>query len=106
LPVFDAAAFQMGIRVAVTPARAPNANAYAERFVRSLKEECLDRIIPIGEGHFRRAVAEFVEHYHLERNHQGLDNELISGRPAADVAGRIRRHQRLGGLLSYYVRAA
>ena len=47
----------------MTPARAPNANAYAERFVRSIKEECLDRLIPLGAGHFRRAVADFVEHY-------------------------------------------
>ena len=51
----------------------------ATRLVRSIKEECLDRMIPLGERHFRRAVAEFVEHYHCERNHQGLDNELIAG---------------------------
>jgi transposase InsO family protein len=51
-----------GIHVVLTPARAPNANAHAERFVRSIKEECLDPLIPIGEGHFRRAVAEYVEH--------------------------------------------
>ena len=73
-----------GIRVVLTPERAPNANAYAERFVRSIKEECLDRLIPIGERHFRRAVAEYVEHYHGERNHQGLDNRLISGPPVID----------------------
>jgi transposase InsO family protein len=58
--------------------RAPNANAYAERFVRSIKEECLNRLIPLGERHHRRAVAEFVAHYHRERNHQGLANELLS----------------------------
>jgi len=58
-----------------------HANAYAERFVRSIKEECLDRLMPIGERHFRRAVAEYVEHYHDERNHQGIDNRLISGPP-------------------------
>jgi transposase InsO family protein len=86
--------------------RAPNANAYAERFVRSIKEECLNRIIPFGERHHRRAVAEFVAHYHRERNHQGLDNELIEGQPAKGRAGRVRRHQRLGGLLNYYARAA
>jgi hypothetical protein len=69
-------------------------------------EECLDRLIPFGERHFRRAVAEFVAHYHRERNHQGLANELIEG-PAADARiGRIRRRQRLGGLLNYYARAA
>ena len=73
-----------GIRVVLTPERAPNANAYAERFVRSIKEECLDRMIPLGERHFRHALTEFVEHYHRERNHQGLDNRLIAGRPAIE----------------------
>ena len=90
----------------VTPIRAPNANAYAERFVRSIKEECLNRLIPIREAYFRRAVVEFVEHYHRERNHQGLGNALIAGSPATDAAGRVRRHERLGGLLNYYKRAA
>jgi transposase InsO family protein len=84
----------------------PNANAYAERFVRSIKEECLDRMIPLGERHFRRAITEFVEHDHLERNHQGLDNRLIAGTPATDVAGRVRRRSRLERLLNYYERAA
>jgi transposase InsO family protein len=95
-----------GIRVVQTPYRAPNANAYAERFVRSIKEECLNRIIPFGERYHRRAVAEFVAHYHRERNHQGLDNELIDGEPAKGRVRRVRRHQRLGGLLNYYARAA
>jgi putative transposase len=95
-----------GIRVVLTPERAPNANAYAERFVRSIKEECLDRLIPLGEPHFRRAVAEFVEHYHVERNHQGLDNRLIAGTPAIYQVGRVRRRLRLGGLLNFYERAA
>jgi putative transposase len=95
-----------GIRVVLTPWRAPNANAYAERFVRSIKDECLDRLIPIGECHFRRAVAEFVAHYHGERNHQGLDNRLIAGTPAGGMAGRVRRRPRLGGLLNFYERTA
>jgi transposase InsO family protein len=95
-----------GIRVVLIPERAPNANAYAERFARSIKEECLDRIVPLGERHFRRAVAEFVEHYHRERNHQGLDNRLIAGPPANDTMGCVRRHSRLGGLLNSYARAA
>ena len=86
--------------------RAPNANAYAERFVRSIKAECLDRIIPIGEHHFRRALVEYVVHYHAERNHQGLGNALITGRPATEAGGRIRRRPRLGGLLNHYERAA
>jgi putative transposase len=94
-----------GIRVVQTLYAAPNANAYAERFVRSVKEECLDRIIPLGEGHFRRAMAEYVAHYHRERNHQGLENALIDGAPTTG-AGPVRRQSRLGGLLNFYKRAA
>lgn len=90
----------------MTPARAPNANAYAERFVRSVKGECLDRLIPLGEGPFRRALAEYVEHYHAERNHQRIGNRLISGPPVIAATGRVRRRPRLGGLLSFYARAA
>ena len=59
------------------PPQSPNLNAYAERFVRSIKSECLARIIPLGERHLRNAVAEYTEHYHTERNHQGLGNQLI-----------------------------
>jgi integrase-like protein/helix-turn-helix protein len=85
---------------------APNANADAERFVRSIKEECLDRLIPLGERHFRTAMAEYVEHYHRERNHQGLENRLISGQPPIVITSRVRRRPRLGGLLNFYERAA
>jgi hypothetical protein len=73
-------------------------------YVRSIKEECLDRIIPLGERNFRRAVREYVVYYHLERNHQGLGNALIAGKPAR-TTGSIRRRPRLGGLLNYYERA-
>ena len=59
---------EAGIRVVLTPYRAPDANAYAERFVRSIKEECLDRVILFGERHLRRTMVEYVEHYHRERN--------------------------------------
>lgn len=97
---------EVGIRVVQTPYRAPNANAYAERFVRSIKDECLDRIIPLGERHFRRAITEFVDHYHHERNHQGLENALIVGAPPTGTVGCVRRRPRLGGLLNYYDRAA
>jgi putative transposase len=96
---------EAGIHVVLTPKRAPNANAYAERFVRSIKEECLDRMIPIGERHFRRAIAEYVEHYHQERNHQGLANRLIADTLVIDMT-RVQRRPRLGGLLNFYRRAA
>jgi putative transposase len=95
-----------GIRIIRTPFWAPNCNAYAERFVRSIKEECLDRVIPLGEGHLRRTIAEYIVHYHRERNHQGLSNELIRPLAPPDDQGPVRRCQRIGGMLSYYYRAA
>jgi transposase InsO family protein len=95
-----------GVHVVQTPFQTPNANAYAERFVRSIKHECLDRLVPLGERHCRRALSEFVEHYHRERNHQGLGNRLIDGRALCRCERGIRRRQRLGGLLNYYERAA
>jgi putative transposase len=97
---------QEGVRIVQTPFRAPNCNAYAERFVRSIKEECLARVIPLGERHLRRTIAEFVTHYHAERNHQGIGNELIQPLGRADGHGPICRRQRIGGVLNYYYRAA
>ena len=97
---------EAGIRVVLTPYRAPNANAYAERFVRSIKEECLGRVIPFGERHLRRTIVEYVEHYHRERNHQGLENALIDDDVQQPTGKQIRRRSRLGGLLNYYERAA
>src|SRR4030095_10476150 len=65
------------VRIVQTPFRAPNCNAYAERFVRSIREECLERVILLGERHLRRTITEFVTHYHRERNHQGIGNDFI-----------------------------
>ena len=95
-----------GVQVVRTPPSAPNCNAYAERFVRSVKEECLDRIVPLGERHLRRTLQEFATHYHRERNHQGLANELIERPPAQRVTGAVRRRQRVGGILNFYYRSA
>ena len=97
----------VGVKSVKLPARSPNLNAYAERFVRSIKESCLDRLIWFGEDSLRKGIREFVLHYHCERNHQGLDNRLII--PDASRAGdrgRIRRQERLGGMLNHYYRAA
>ena len=83
-----------------------HANAYAERFVRTIKYECLNCVIPFGERHLGRTIAEFMEHYHAERDHQGLGNELITG-SRSEASGRtIYRQLRLGGLLTFYTRAA
>jgi len=95
-----------GTKVIRLPPMSPNLNAYAERFVRSIKDECLDRMIFVGQGSLRRAVAEYMAHYHAERNHQGLENRLIV--PAATEAndGKVHCHGRLGGTLNFYYRAA
>ena len=94
-----------GIKLIRTPYQAPNANAYAERFVRSIKEECLNRMILFGEGHLRRAISEYLVHFNHERNHQGIGNELIDGQLTSG-AGPIDCAERLGGLLKFYRRAA
>ena len=78
---------EAGIRIVQTPYRAPNANAYAERFVRSIKEECLNRIIPLGERHLRNAAHEYVAYYHLERNHQG-NRKRVDRRCTGDQSWR------------------
>ncbi len=104
---FEVTLESSGVRPIRLPARSPNLNAYAERFVRSIKSECLAHVIPLGEHHLRRAVKEYTEHYHRERNHQSLDNELVE-RHAEDYSGSgsIECRERLGGLLRHYRRAA
>ena len=96
-----------GVKSMRLPPRSPNLNAHAERFVRSIKESCLERMILFGERSLRTAIHNFVDHYHRERNHQGLDNRLIQ-REQEHLAntGKVRRQERLGGLLNYYYRAA
>jgi hypothetical protein len=98
-----------GVKPLKLPARSPNLNAFAERWVRSVKEECLSRLILFGESSLRRAVTAFAEHYHRERNHQGRGNVLLF--PAAEQRvgsrdGKVRCKERLGALLKYYHRGA
>ena len=89
------------------PPESPDLNPFAERFVLSIKQECLNRIIPLGEWHLRRVVKEYVAHYHEERNHQGLDNELIEGKDLnLDPNCPVKKRSRLGGLLNFYYREA
>ena len=96
-----------GLKPLLLPARSPTLNAYAERFVLSIKSECLDRIVPLGERHLRRPIVEYLAHYHGERNHQGLGNVLLRGPPdPANENGRVQRRERLGGLLNFYHRTA
>ena len=105
-----------GIKPIKLPPQSPNLNAYAERFVRSIKEECLNRCILFGEKSLRKAVKEYLEYYHYERNHQGKGNKILFPyKPSYDFSqtgkkisnnnkGRIVKKQRLGGLLNFYYR--
>jgi transposase InsO family protein len=96
-----------GVQPVKLPPRSRNLNAHAERFVRTIKESCLERMILFGEGSLRKAIQEFVRHYHRERNHQGLGNRLIiEDESGVGRDGAIRCRQRLGGVLNYYYRAA
>ena len=95
-----------GVKLLRLPACSPNLNAFAERFVRSIREECLRHIVPLGEGHLRRTIEEFVAHYHSERNHQGIGNVIPFPARGSPVTGAIRRRERLGGLLNFYERTA
>ena len=96
-----------GVETVKLPVRSPDLNAYAERFVRSIKSECLAQIIPLGERHLRKAVKEYTEQYHFERNHQGLNNELIE-KPSDEpnMGSAVECQERLGGVLKYYYRRA
>jgi hypothetical protein len=87
----------------VLPARSPNLNAYAERWVRSVKEECLSKVILFSERSLRRVLGEYVEHYHAERNHQGKGNVLLLPQ-GTNIRrdGPVQCRERLGGLLRYY----
>ncbi len=96
-----------GIRPLALPPRSPNLNAFAERWVSSVRQECLSKLILFGEASLRRALTEYIEHHHFERNHQGKGNILLF--PSMDIPPKCRivhRHDRLGGLLKFYSRVA
>ena len=96
-----------GVSVVTLPQRSPNLNAHAERFVRSIRSECVDRLAILGESHLRVVIRDYLAHYHAERNHQGLDSALIDPGPEAGRnEGEIACLSRLGGLLRYYHRKA
>ena len=96
-----------GVKTIKLPPRSPNLSPHAERFVRSIKSECLAKMIFFGEKQLRRAIEQFIVHYDAERNHQGLGNQLIQPEESVGKAeGEIRCRERLGGLLRYYHRAA
>jgi putative transposase len=107
-PMFQQTIDASGVKRLPLPARSPNLNAYAERWVRSVKEECLSRLILFGEAPLRHALTQYVEHFHHERNHQGKGNVLLFPvvSPGTPRQGSVQCRERLGGLLKYYTRAA
>jgi len=97
-----------GVKCLRLPRRSPNLNAFVERWVRSVKQECLSKLILFGEGALRRGLTEYLAHYHGERNHQGKGNMLLfpsKNQLPVGNGSTVRCRQRLGGLLNYYARA-
>jgi transposase InsO family protein len=104
---FDGLLKASGVKSIVLPPRSPNLNAHCERFVRSIKEEALAQMVLLGERSLSYAIQQYLAHYHHERNHQGLDNQLIAPEPEQNYqGGAVVRRDRLGGLLRYYYREA
>lgn len=97
-PEFQKVLKDAGLAPLLLPPQSPNLNSYAERFVRSIKEECLDRMIFFGELMLRATIKSFVDHDHAERDHQGLENKLI------DPIDGIVCRERLGEMLKFYYR--
>jgi transposase InsO family protein len=95
-----------GVKIVLCPPRVPQRNAYAERFVRSIKGGCLSRLVFLSEGHLRKTISIFIDHYRHRRNHQGIENKLIEPPASLAEVGRIRYQKELGGMLNYYYREA
>ncbi len=108
-PTFDEVFRAEGIEIIRTPWRAPKANAYAERFIRTVRTECLDRLLIVGERHLRRVLETYADHYNNQRPHRGRDLRPPNGPPAivpVSAAKTVARRDRLGGLIHEYYRKA
>jgi len=104
---FDGLLKDSGVEPLVLPPRSPNLNTHCERFIRSIKEEAVEQMVMLGERALSYVIHQYLAHYHAERNHQGLGNQLIAPEPGiGSRSGQVRRRKRLGGLLSYYYRDA
>jgi putative transposase len=108
-PAFDRIIELGNVKPIPLPARSPNLNAFSERWVKSVKEECVSKLILFGESSLKRSLQEYELHYHVERNHQGKENKLLFPRqtqPVGSDQGSVQCQERLGGLLKYYYRQA
>ena len=101
---FDGLLRSVNIEPVKLPPRSPNLNAYAERFILSVKSECLDRMVLFGERSIHYVLKEYAAHYHLERNHQGVGNKLVFPQPTPVKCneGKVECRKRLGRLLKFY----
>lgn len=106
MPEFDAILQSDGLEVVAVGPRAPNLNAHAERWVLSIKSECLDHFVVFGEDHLRYIVKEYLAHYNGERPHQGVGNVPLTSSPPDTSWGEVVCVERLGGLLRHYHRVA
>ena len=104
---FEAILRDRGVKCVKIPARSPNCNPHAERFVETIKYECLNHLVLFGERHLRHVIKEFMAHYHRERFHQGLGGQLIEKQATStSPSGALRCRSRLGEMLNYYYREA
>ena len=103
---FDAVFTSERIKVIRTPVRAPNANAYAERWVRSVREECLDKLLILNEAHLRRVLQAYIDYHNNSRPHQGIGQQTPVPQPAQKPTGVVRCHSVLGIINNYYRDAA
>ena len=95
-----------GVALVKLPPQSPNLTAIAERFVRSVKSECLSKVLLFGEDALRRALSEYVQRYHTERSHQGMGSQILFPASQLPSQGPIACKQRLGGVLKFYCRKA
>jgi transposase InsO family protein len=95
-----------GLEIILTPYRAPNANAYAERWVRSVREECLDHLLIINEHHLKQVLTDYSQYYNQARPHQGIEQQVPESPNYQPGQGSVQRRDRLGGLLHDYYREA
>ncbi len=103
---FDAVLGSIGLETIMTPVRSLRANAFAERFVRTVRDDCLDHLLIFGRRHLAAVLDEYMHHYNLARPHRGLDLEPPEPRRAGSGAGTVRRRDVLGGLIHEYELAA
>ena len=104
--LFDTVFESEGLEIVNIPFEAPNANAIAERWVRSVREECLDRLIILNERHLHRVLTEYIAYYNARRPHQGIDLDSPLGLKSVSTEGTIRYRNVLGGLIRDYYREA